>query len=109
MENKYQIAEQAKDDGVTGVLTFQEALGVNEAEDLYREINELLQKRCMDWIVCLDELSFCDSVMLGIWVLLHAMVRKSSGTISFKVRHDSHVHRQMVNARLDQVFSIQIA
>ncbi|MCL5270093.1 MAG: STAS domain-containing protein [bacterium] len=107
MSDCYQIELPQPITTGSAVVRIGRKLDHEEGQRICREIRRKIQEGYHGWEIDLADLEACDSVTMGICVMMHATIKRYGGKSLFKVAQKSQVDKLMMLSKLQQVLSIQ--
>ena len=106
MIKNYQIEVSPSNGEEKNKVLIYQKLNHADGDSMCREMKQYLEQGFKDWDVCLNKLTFCDSITLGIFVMLHTAGQRFSGKIRFTVIPDSQVCKLLFTSKLNSILSI---
>jgi hypothetical protein len=106
MSDNYKIAQTTFNGVPAALITIHRRMEHEDGRDLCMQAKTLVEEGIKQWEISLTELTFCDSITLGICIMLHTTVRRFSGMIRFRVSCNSQVYNLMQISRLDRILTI---
>lgn len=106
MCEKYRIIIADGDRGARDLVQIRQNLAPEDGEHLFKEIQRLIEEGHLKWEVGLKELVFCDSITLGIFVILHMAAHRFAADIQFTVNKGSQVQILLGASKLDRILTI---
>lgn len=106
---KYEF-EVGNDEGTKkAVIQFKDTLSMEEWESLRTQILSMLGGNYMDWEFDIRELTHCNSITLGMWVTLNAVIANKGGKLALLTRAESNPTRLLSLTKLDGILEVKQA
>lgn len=108
MGHAYELDQQETGEKATGSVIFHTNPTAQGWGELVQQVDQLLDRGVLQWEFDIQNMRFCDSHGLGMWLKINTRIRDAQGRASYRVREPSRVLDLFRLTKLDQVLDLRI-
>lgn len=108
MGRAYELDHRETGETATGNVVFHANPNAQGWGELVQQVDKLLDRGVLQWEFDIQNMRFCDSHGLGMWLKINTRIRDAEGRASYLVREPSRVLDLFRLTKLDQVLDLRI-